>query len=141
LVMKVLVFLLSLVSVMTVKAQDTWKITLNGKEVLSTGTESEEKNHVKVLASDLKKKKDFTISYKEHPKKDKWERSISLVDEKGNDLLKQDGQSLKISNAKLDSFFKQSKTIRVYTWSLPTDPALKASVRIRRIHLCTLTLK
>jgi hypothetical protein len=139
--MKVLVFLLSLVSVMTVKAQDNWKVCVNGKAVLSTSTENEEKNLVNISAADLKKKKDFTISYKENPKKEKWERSISLVDEKGNDVYKQDGQTLKISNAKLDSLLKQSKTLKVYTWSLPTDPALKASIRIRRIHLCTLSLK
>jgi hypothetical protein len=122
-------------------SQDSWKLVLNGKTLMTTSAEDAVKNVVTIKLSDLKKKNDFTVTYTAKPQKDKWERTMAIFTDKDDELFKQQGSKLKIKNATLLSLFKKSKTLKIYTWSLPTDPKLKASVRIRRIHLCTIILQ
>jgi hypothetical protein len=122
-------------------AQDSWKVSLNGKEVLSTSTEDEAKNVITLKKPDLQKKKDFILTYHEDQKQEGWERTIAAYDGKDAELNKQKGTRFKLTNAALQSLFKKSKTIKIYTVALPTDPKLKAAVRVRRVHLCTLTLQ
>ena len=119
-------------------AQDSWKITLNEKNIFNTSTENEEKNIVKIRSSDLQKKKEFLLTYTEKPKKTDWIRSVMVVGENDHELLRVEGNKIKIKNAALDSLFAKSKTLRIYTISLPKDPAKRATVRVRRVHLCTL---
>ena len=119
-------------------AQDSWKITLNEKNIFNAKTENEEKNIVKIRSSDLQKKKEFVLIYTEKPKKTDWTRSVMIVGENDHELLREEGSKIKIKNAGLDSLFAKSKTLRIYTISLPKDPAKRATVRVRRVHLCTL---
>jgi hypothetical protein len=119
-------------------AQDSWKVSLNGKRVLATSTEDREKNIIKLSPSALKKKGDLLVSFTENPRQKNWERFMAAVDENGNDVCKQHGNSLKIKSQTLQTLLQKSKTLQLYTWSLPKDPKLRASVRVRRIHLCTL---
>lgn len=123
---------------LTSKAQDSWKISLNEKNIFSASAENEEKNIVKIKSSDLKKKNEFNLVYTDKPKKTDWIRSIMVVGENDHELLRQEGSKIKIKNAALDSLFSKSKTLKIYTISLPKDPAKRATVRVRRVHLCTL---
>src|SRR3954468_2212145 len=116
-------------------AQGSWKVVLNGKNSLSTSTESEEKNVISVKAKDLSKKNDFTILYTEKEKNAAWQRSIIAVDDKDQELLNKQTDKLKIKNSELLQLFKKSNKIRFYTISLPKDPAKRAVVRVRRVHL------
>jgi hypothetical protein len=122
-------------------AQTSWKVLLNDKTVLNSSAENEEKNKVLIKKADLKKKKDFSLLYTEKNKKNNWQRFITLYDENDQELFQQEGTKLKMPTASLQSYFKKAKKIRVYTWALPTDPKLKAAIRIRRVHLCTLILQ
>jgi hypothetical protein len=126
-------------------AQSSWKVNLNGKVVLNTSTEDEGKNVIKISASDLKKDKSFIISYsndKQTADQQKgWERTIMLYDTADKELKKITGTKLTMTNASLKTLFKKSKSIKIYTWALPTDPKMKSQIRIRRVHLCTLTLQ
>ena len=119
-------------------AQDSWKVSLNEKAIFSASTENEEKNIVKIKSSDLKKKKEFVLIYTEKPKKTDWIRSIMIVGENDHELLREENSKIKIKNAALDSLFAKSKILKLYTISLPKDPAKRATVRVRRVHLCTL---
>lgn len=140
--MKKLLILFSFLSLNTlVFSQDNWKIVLNGKTLLNTSAEDAVKNVVTIKSSELKKKNDFLVTYSAQPQKDKWERTLAIFTDKDDELVKQQGNKLKIKNTTLQSMFKKSKTLKIYTWSLPTDPKLKASVRVRRIHLCTIILQ
>ena len=139
--MKVFLLALGFIAVSAASAQDSWKVLLNGKAVLSASTENEEKNRITVKASDLKKKQDFQVIYTEQPKEKGWDRTIMAVAENDHELSRQETGKFKIKNALLESFFKKSKTIRIYTVSLPADPAKRAVIRVRRVHLCTLVLK
>ncbi|MFL5772944.1 MAG: hypothetical protein ACJ75F_07295 [Flavisolibacter sp.] len=122
----------------TMSAQDSWKVQLNDKVVLKTSEENSEKNVIKISASSLQKKKDFIISYSEGEKKKGWQRFITIYNDQDGELYKQTGNKIKMKNSVLSSLFEKSKTLKVYTWSLPTDPKLKQTVRVRRVHLCTL---
>ena len=122
-------------------AQGSWKVCLNNKTVLKTSTENEEKNIIHINAADLKKKNGFVVNYTDQKKKNDWERTIMIYDENDHEVIQQKGTKFELSNADLRAFFQQSKTLKIYTWALPTDPKLKAAVRVRRVHLCTLTLE
>jgi hypothetical protein len=139
--MKFILLAFTLIFATMVSAQDSWKVVLNGKNSLSTSTESEEKNVVNVKASDLSKKNDFVIAYTQKEKNADWQRSIIAVDENDHELLNKQTDKLKIKNSELQALFKKSNKIRFYTISLPKDPAKRAVVRVRRVHLCTLVLK
>ncbi|MFL5772380.1 MAG: hypothetical protein ACJ75F_04430 [Flavisolibacter sp.] len=118
-------------------AQDIWKISLNEKIIFSASAENQEKNIVNIKSSDLQKKKEFSLVYTEKPKKTDWIRSIIVVGEDDHELLREENSKIKIKNAALDSLFAKSKTLKIYTISLPKDPAKRATVRVRRVHLCT----
>jgi hypothetical protein len=139
--MKILfVFLLTLVEISAI-AQDSWKVCLDKKVLLNTSNEDEKKNVIRISVADLNRSKNFTLSYREiSPQKD-WERTIRLYDEKDNELKKQKGKKLTLKTSELKSLLNQYKTVKIYTLNSPSDPKLKARVRIRRVHLCTLILQ
>src|SRR5688572_28921140 len=139
--MKKILFLgLAMVLTLVTFSQDSWKLTLNGKNVFAAKEESEEKNKLTIKKSELLKKKDFYLSYTEKDKDSEWEREIIIFGENDHDLFRQKSSKLKISNAKLLSLFKKSNTLKIYTISLPKDPAKRAVIRVRRVHLVTLTM-
>ena len=116
---------------------DSWSVTLNGKKVFNTSKENETKNVLAIKSASLKNTNNFIIAYKEQPPVKDWERFISL--ETTDATLKEiKGKELRLTNASLQSLFKKSRIIKVYSWSLPKDPEMRKRVRIRRVHLLTL---
>lgn len=123
------------------EAQDSWLVVHGGKVRLKTAEEDETKNVVNIKATDLKKTGHLLISYIEAEKQKDWKRTIMFVGPNDKELLKIDGPVAKVQNAKLKALAAKSKTIKVYTISLPSDPEVAATVRVRRVHLCTLSVK
>ena len=138
--MKLWLLLIALSFKGIVMAQDSWKVKLNGKEVLISSVENEDKNSIALSSADLKKKKNFNVTYLEKNKAKDWERFIVAVGE-NDELIKKKGNTFIISNAALQHLFNKSGSIKFYTWALPLDPKKRAAVRVRRVHLCTLVLK
>ena len=136
--MTLILLLLSIFSFKPAQVEDSWKVTMNGKVLLKASAVDPEEHLIKISMAELKKKKDLTINYTEGTKKDKWERTITVYDEKDKELNKQKGNKFKMSSTVLQSLLKKSGKLKIYTWSLPTDPKLKQAVRVRRIHLVTL---
>ena len=136
--MKLLLFIISLFLSSTLPAQNSWKVLANDQTVLNTSTENPEKNLVHINSSVLKKKKEVVIQFYEKKKRKGWERTLVVVDQNERELLQQKGSRLKIKNATLLNWYKTSPQIKIYTLSLPLDPDLRSSVRVRRVHLCTL---
>lgn len=135
--------LLFLLSFLTTSAfgQDHWKITHGGKLRLTSSRENETGNVVNLKSTDLKKSGFLILSYKEKTPQADWERIITLFDPQDNELLRHTGPLLKISNSELQSLFQKTKTIKIYSWSLPKDPELAARIRVRRVHLATVVIK
>ncbi|SHF92231.1 hypothetical protein [Flavisolibacter ginsengisoli] len=117
----------------------SWKISTNGKTLLKANVENEEKNKISLKTLNLSKK-GLSLCYTEGKDQKKgWERVIAVYDSTDKELKVQKGNSLQLSRDSLRSYFKNSPQIRIYTWALPTDPKLKALVRVRRIHLATIS--
>jgi hypothetical protein len=135
-----LAFLLSFIGA-SAMAQDSWKVSLDKKVLLSSSIEDEQKNVVKITSADLKKSKTFEIIFKEASAQKGWERTISIYDEKDKELKKQKGNKFSLKASDLKSLLNQYKTIKIYTLNSPTDPKLKSQVRLRRVHLCTLVIQ
>ena len=133
-------FLLSFIAMSTI-AQDSWKVCLDKKVLLNASTENEEKNVINVSSADLRNSKNFVVSYKEGSVQKGWERTIIIYDEKDNQLKKQAGKKLSLKASELKILLNKSKAIKIYTINSPTDPKMKAQVRLRRVHLCTLVLQ
>lgn len=122
-------------------AQDSWKVCLDKKILLSTSIEDAEKNVIKLFFSDLKKRKIFTVNYNEVTHQKGWERTITAYDEKDNELKKQTGKKFSLKTSELKILLDKYKTVKIYTINFPTDPKMKSQVRLRRVHLCTLALQ
>ena len=119
-------------------AQDQWKVQVNDKQVLNTSLENPDKNVIRINASQLAKKKNFCLTYTEKSKKKDWQRYITVYGENDMEIYKQTGTRIKVKNSMLAEWFQKSKQLKIYTWSLPTDPKLQQTIRVRRVHLVTL---
>ena len=120
--------------------KSSWIISHNNVQRLKTGTEDESKNTISIKRADLKKSGQLFINYTGSQEKG-WKRTISLFDKEDNELLKHGGNLLKVGNSKLNSLANSLDTIKVYTMAIPSDPAVAATVRVRRVHLATLVIK
>lgn len=123
------------------EAQDSWMVVHGGKVRLKGTQEDEKKNVVSIKSADLKKTGHLLVTYIEAEKQKDWKRTIMFVGPNDEELLRVEGPVAKVQNAKLKALAAKSKTIKVYTISLPSDPDVAATVRVRRVHLCTLSVK
>lgn len=121
-------------------AQDSWKVCLNKKILLTASTEDAEKNIIHLSPSNLKKSKQLEVIYTEASPQKGWQRTIALYNNNDFELKQQTTKRFTIKTLELLALFQKFKILNVYTMSLPTDPKMKAQVRIRRVHLCTLVL-
>lgn len=122
-------------------AQDSWTVKWADKAIFKTGVEDEEKNLVRLAPPSLDIRTSLILEFREHVKREGWERTIMLVDDKDKVLVQKKGNVFSISNTGLKSLFKENKFLHLYTVAVPTDPDMKARVRVRRVHLCTLVLQ
>ena len=119
-------------------AQGSWKVRFGGRAVVLTSTQDYTKKDVSTRTSDLKNKQARPVTSREAEKQNGWERTMTAYGSRDAELKKQKGNQFQLTGTALQSLFKKSDTLKVYTMALPTDPKLKAAVRIRRVHLCTL---
>jgi hypothetical protein len=144
--MKILFLFAGLVGFFMVYAQksrsESWTITHNSKLKLRAAEEAPEKNSISIPSAELKKNGNLVVAYTEAQPQKGWKRSIMVFDEKDNELSTVSGTVFKITNAKLRSL-KESGIyiIKIYTWSLPTDPELAARIRVARKHIGTINIK
>ncbi len=124
-------------------AQDSWKVKLNSKVILSAVTENEITNTKKLNTANLNKKGSLDILYKQAKTMDGWKRSLLFFDENDNELFRKDsiGATTRFSNSTIKEWVAGKKKLKIYTVSLPTDPNKAAAIRVRRVHLCTLELE
>jgi hypothetical protein len=125
----------------TTVQHDSWKLCLDKKQLLKTSTEDEQKNVITLTSAQLKKSKQLQLVYSQAAPDKAWERTISLYDTNDQELTTQKGNKFTIKTSSLASLLQQHKTIKFYTLYSPTDPKMKAMVRLRRVHLCTLVLQ
>jgi hypothetical protein len=133
-------FLLSLIGTVAF-TQDSWKICLDKKTLLTALAEDEQKNTIQISSAELKKGKNLVVTYKEQSQQKGWERTLFVFNENDKELKTQIGKKLSLKVSDLKTWLNQNKEVKIYTLNSPTDPKMKAQVRLRRVHLCTLVLQ
>lgn len=120
------------------QAQNSWKIVLHNKLLLTSSVVSEEKNVRLIKKTDWKKNGYLEVEFKETPSSG-WQHSLHFQDENGNELLKRDKvSSAKVSTASLRKLFAGKKQVKIFVMISPPDPRMMAPVRL--LHLATLKL-
>lgn len=124
----------------TAAAQSSWKLYLDKNVLLNATEENRDKNVVSLSSGSLKKAKSISLHYGEAGENKDWQRTIMLYDAQDKALRTFKGNRFSMPATALQKLLAQSKSVYVYTMSLPKDPKLAATVRVRRVHLCTLVL-
>lgn len=133
---------ISSLTVMTQK-YDSWKIFHNRKEVAAFNLKKESTDERKVLLLNrsLEDPGFFIIEYSPASAQTDWVRSISICDSSDKELKKYDNVLfLRLHNTEASRIIAAGggQKIKVYSWAIPKDPAIAATVRVRRILLCTI---
>jgi hypothetical protein len=118
---------------------ESWQIVVNDKVVFK-GNSDHDNPTVKLKPFSVKATDKITIRYFMTEADNSWKRTFYLNDESEKNFVtiglnKQNGSvSFKATNLK--ELIEKKKTIYIHTVSIPKDPALAASVRVRRVLLC-----
>lgn len=147
--MKKIFFLLLVVIGLQSIAQDTKKpvpilISAQGKTVDAF---LDSNNAKKILTLTIEDNKDarLSIAHANAKNESAFNRSFTLVNDKDEDLkLSFTSRRVGVINLQLNDFFakaKKGKTYKIYTIAIPKDPAVAATVRVRRILLCSIMVK
>jgi len=139
---KLFLYALILFSV-TVQAQsyDKWEIYQNRKEVSSFNNKKEtnDEKRVVLLNRSLEGPGFFVIEYKPAAEQAEWIRTIAFYDSTDKQIREYNNTLfLRIHNSEIADIMDGRQKVKVYSWAVPKDPAVAATVRIRRILLCTL---
>jgi len=134
----IVTILITMMSTLFVNAQDSWKISLNKKTILTSSQSNELLNIKKISSTDWKKNGYLEVSYKETNPGD-WIHSLQFSDDQGNPLLTKDStRTAKIPIAVLRKLFAGKKQLKIYMVINPPNPMMMAPTRM--IHLVTLRL-
>lgn len=139
---KLFLHILILFSV-TVQAQsyDKWDIYQNRKEVSSFNNKKEtnDERRIVLLNRFLEGPGFFVIEYTPAAEQAEWIRTIAFYDSTDKQIREYNNTLfLRIHNSEIAGIMEGRQKVRVYSWAVPKDPAVAATVRIRRILLCTL---
>ncbi len=120
------------------RSQDSWRVLLNNKLVLTSHVSDETVNRKAIRCSEWKKNGYLEVNYREE-KPSNWIHSLRFTDEGGNVILTKDSvTTLKILTATLRKKFTGKKQMMIYMVISPPNPMMAAPSRI--IHLATLKL-
>ena len=139
---KLFFFILILFSAI-VKAQsyDKWDIYQNRKEVNTFNNKKETADERKVLLLNrfLEGPGFFVIEFTPAAEQAEWIRTIAFYDSTDKEIREYNNTLfLRIHNSEIAGIMEGRQKVRVYSWAVPKDPAVAATVRVRRILLCTL---
>jgi len=127
----------------TVQAQsyDKWEIYQNRKEVntFNNKKETSDEKRVVLLNRFLEGPGFFVIEYTPAAEQAEWIRTIAFYDSTDKEIREYNNTLfLRIHNSEIAGIMEGRQKVRVYSWAIPKDPAVAATVRVRRILLCTL---
>ena len=81
----------------------------------------------------------FIIEYTSAAEQAEWIRTIAFCDSSGKTIREYNNTLfLKLHNSEIAGIVEGQLKVKVYSWAIPKDPAIAATVRPRRILLCTL---
>lgn len=127
----------------TIMAQsyDSWEIYNNRKEVskFNNKKETDDERRVLLLNRNLEGPGFFIIEFKPAAEQSEWIRTIGFFDSSGKSIREYSNTLfLRIHNSEMAGIMEGRQKVKVYSWAVPKDPAVAATVRVRRLLLCTL---
>ncbi len=127
----------------TVQAQsyDKWEIYQNRKSVSTFNDKKEtgDERNVLLLNRLLEGPGFFIIEFKPAAEQAEWIRTIAFYDSTDKQIREYNNTLfLRIHNSEIAGIMEGRQKVRVYSWAIPKDPAVAATVRVRRLLLCTL---
>lgn len=127
----------------SVQAQsyDSWEIYQNRKEVSKFNNKKETNDEKKVVLLNrfLEGPGFFVIEYIPAAEQAEWIRTIAFYDSTDKQIREFNNTLfLRIHNSEIAGIMEGRQKVKVYSWAVPKDPAVAATVRVRRILLCTL---
>ena len=139
---KLILYILVLFSV-SARAQsyDSWEIYQNRKEVskFNNKKETNDEKRVVLLNRYLEGPGFFVIEYTPAAEEAEWIRTIAFYDSTDKQIREYNNTLfLRIHNSEIAGIMEGRQKVKVYSWAVPKDPAVAATVRVRRILLCTL---
>lgn len=139
--MKQILFLIFSLVVTTASAQKGgWQLLQDGKIIFSAAAENEEKNKLKLTAKTVMATKKYSLMYNAATAKG-WKRYLAAVGANDSEIKQTEGTLLSLSGAEIKKAVQGGQTLNFYTWTIPVNPAKAATVRVRRVHLLTLSCK
>ena len=150
--MKNSLLLFSFISIATlVNAQIPWKIKLGSKTALQTKGEDPLKNVVTLNSHQVGIKNKLALAYKIAADEKDWIRGVMIDDSTGAGIAENATAfqikkgvaevNYTLSNKTFRDILKKYKKIKIYFTSIPSDPAKAALVRVRPVHICTISLQ
>ena len=123
------------------QSYDSWNIYHNRKEVSKFSSKKETTDEKKVLLLNrfLEGPGFFIIEYTPAEEQAEWIRTIGFFDTSGKSIREYSNNLfLRLHNSEIAGIMEGQPKVEVYSWAVPKDPAIAATVRPRRILLCTL---
>ena len=125
----------------TAQKYDSWAVYHNRKEVSKFNNKKETTDERKIVLLNrfLEGPGFFIIEYTPAAEQSDWIRTIAFCDSSGKSIREYSNTLfLKIHNSEIAGIMENQEKVQVYSWAVPKDPAVAATVRVRRILLCTL---
>ena len=135
------ILILILPSVVSAQSYDSWAVYHNRKEVSKFNNKKETNDEKKIVLLNrlLEGPGFFIIEYTPAADQSDWIRTIGFFDSSGRSIREYSNTLfLKIHNSEIAGIMENQPKVQVYSWAVPKDPAVAATVRVRRILLCTL---
>lgn len=126
---------------MTAQKYDSWEIFHNRKDVkaFNQKKETDDERRILLLKRSLEEPGFFIITYTPVSEQKDWVRSFLICDSSDKELKKFDNlNQLKMLNSDIYRLIGDKQGIKIYSWAIPKDPALAATIRVRRVLLCTI---
>ena len=137
----VYILILTLPSVINAQSYYSWAVYHNRKEVSKFNNKKETTDERKIVLLNrfLEGPGFFIIEYTPAAEQSDWIRTIAFFDSSGKSIREYSNTLfLKIHNSEIAGIMEGQEKVQVYSWAVPKDPAVAATVRVRRILLCTL---
>src|SRR4030095_982196 len=123
------------------QSYDSWNVYHNRREVSKFNNKKEPKDERKILLLNrfLEGPGFFIIEYTPASEQSEWIRTIGFFDSSDKAIREYNNTLfLRLHNSEMAGIMEGREKVRVYSWAVPKDPAVAATVRVRRILLCTL---
>jgi len=140
---KFIIYITALLLAGTLQAQsyDSWNVYHNRKEVSKFNNKKEPTDERRVLLLNrfLEGPGFFIIEYTPAAEQSDWIRTIGFFDSTEKSIREYSNTLfLRLHNSEIAGIMEGRQKVKVYSWAVPKDPAVAATVRVRRILLCTL---